>query len=159
MVTVRWATIDDIDELVRLRRIMFESMDLVVAPPVDDAVATALRRGLPTGEFFAAVIDGSDGGGQAWLAACGIGMTSVRLPGPNNPDGTYGYVQSMATDPRERRRGHARAIMAALLDRFVADGIRRVELHATAEGEPLYRDLGFRPPQQLALDWRVPAPG
>jgi ribosomal protein S18 acetylase RimI-like enzyme len=152
-VTVRWATVDDVDELVRLRRVMFESMGLEVPASVDDVVADALRAGLPSGDFFAAVVDGPDG---SWLAACGVGMTSRRLPGPNNVTGTYGYVQSMATDPRARRQGHARAVMTLLLERFAELGVGRVELHATTDGEPLYRSLGFVEPHQVALDRRRP---
>jgi GNAT superfamily N-acetyltransferase len=46
-------------------------------------------------------------------------------------------------DPEFRRRGLARAIMVALLDWFEAARVPVVELHATDEGEPLYRSLGF----------------
>lgn len=154
--TVRWATIDDIDELVRLRRIMFESMGETFDDDVAAAAADAFRRGLPTGEFFAAVVDGDVGvpGGQPWLAACGVGMVSVRLPGPGSRSGRWGYVQSMVTDERARRRGHARAVMAALLDRFVAEGLPAVELHASTMGEPLYRSMGFEQGTEPDLTWR-----
>jgi ribosomal protein S18 acetylase RimI-like enzyme len=151
-VTVRWATVEDIDELVRLRRVMFEAMGVDVTAAVDDAVAGALRRGLPSGEVFAAVVDGPD---RSYLAACGVGLTSVRLPGPHNPSGGAGYIQSMATDPRARRQGHARAVLTLLLERFRELDVRVVELHATAAGEPLYRSAGFGEAQQLALQWRL----
>lgn len=148
--TVRWATEDDVDELVRLRRVMFAAMGDDMDEAVGSAVADALRRGLADGTFFAAVVDAEDGG---TLAACGIGMVAQRVPGPGNPSGRWGYIQSMVTDERCRRQGHARRVLHALLERFVADGVTRVELHATPEGEPLYRSVGFVPGRQPELGW------
>lgn len=147
--TVRWATSDDVGELVRLRRIMFESLGTDVSPADDVAAAAVLASGLGSGELFAAVVDGGDG----WLAACGIGMVSQRVPGPGNPSGRYGYIQSMVTDERARRRGLARAVLAALLDRFGELGVSRVDLHASTMGEPLYRSAGFAPGAHPELRW------
>jgi ribosomal protein S18 acetylase RimI-like enzyme len=155
---VRWATADDLDELIRLRRVMFESMAMTVTDDDDAAVRAVLGPGLTSGEFFAAVVDG-DGGhdddGDGHLAACGIGMAARRVPSPGNPEGRYGYIQSMVTDERDRRQGHGRAVLLALLDRFAALGITRVDLHASAMGEPLYRSEGFRPGRQPELRWRA----
>jgi GNAT superfamily N-acetyltransferase len=147
---VRWATIDDVDELVRLRRVMFAAMGTAVGADDDDAMAGALRRGLVDGTFFAAVVDAEDADG---LGACGIGMAAQRMPTPGNPSGRVGYIQSMVTDDGHRRRGYGRSVLRALLDRFVADGITRVDLHATEVGALLYRQEGFRPGLQPELRW------
>jgi ribosomal protein S18 acetylase RimI-like enzyme len=152
-VRVRWATAADIGELVRLRRVMFEAMGMEVTAADDEATRVVLGPGLDSGEFFAAVID--SGAADGHLAACGIGMTARRVPSPGNPEGRYGYVQSMVTDERDRRQGHARAVLRALLDRFGQLGIARVDLHASAMGEPLYRSEGFRPGTQPELRWRA----
>jgi ribosomal protein S18 acetylase RimI-like enzyme len=147
---VRWATVDDVAELIRLRRVMFESMGMDVSADDDAAGTEVLGAGLASGAFFAAVVDG-----DGYLAACGIGMTSLRVPSPGNPSGRYGYIQSMVTDERARRRGLARAVLRALLDRFAADGTSRIDLHASAMGEPLYLSEGFRPGRQPELRWRA----
>ena len=161
-VLVRWATAADIDELVRLRQVMFDSMGVEVTADDLEVITAALRTGLPDGTFFAAVVDAAvidatvvdDAIGEAtYLAACGIGMTAQRVPGPGNPSGRCGYIQSMVTDDRARRQGFARAVLAALLERFEADGVTHVDLHATASGEPLYRSAGFRPGVQPELRW------
>ncbi|MER7706769.1 GNAT family N-acetyltransferase [Kitasatospora sp. NPDC097605] len=47
--------------------------------------------------------------------------------------------------PAHRRRGHARAVTAALVEAFGARGCGSVELRATEAGAPLYRTLGFGP--------------
>ena len=62
---------------------------------------------------------------------------------PSNPTGRAGYVQWVATEPAFRRLGLARLTLGALLAWFEATGVPNVELHATADGEALYRSLGF----------------
>jgi GNAT superfamily N-acetyltransferase len=51
----------------------------------------------------------------------------------------------MCTDPEWRRRGLARAVLTELLLEAERRGVRRVELHATPAGAPLYRAAGFVP--------------
>ncbi len=85
------------------------------------------------------------------LAASGAGTISVRLPAPNNVSARVGYIQWIATDASARRRGYARAVMVALLDWFAREDVHVVELHATADGEPLYRELGFTDTGPVAL--------
>ncbi len=159
--TVRWADPNDrdIDELVRLRGVMFDGMGLSVPDSGWRAeVAGVLRTGLADGSFFAAVVDAPDGpqDGTAGLAACGVGMIWIGLPWPGESVGRRGYVQSMATDPRWRRRGYAHAVVKALLDGFAASGVRQVALHASAAGIPLYRTFGFREASYPELVWRAP---
>lgn len=156
--TVRWADPEDtsdIDELVRLRQVMFDGMGLSF-PDGDwrGVVAEQLRTGLSDGSFFAAVVDAPDG--SEGLAACGVGMIWIGLPWPGDTVGQRGYVQSMATDPRWRRRGYADAIVTALLERFTAAGVRQVALHASVTGAMLYRRFGFREARYPELVWRRP---
>jgi ribosomal protein S18 acetylase RimI-like enzyme len=145
---VRRATPDDVAELVRLRRVMFDAMGVDHSPP-EWAAATerVLRTSLADGSMAAFVVDGDDGG----LASCGVGVLGQRLPGPGNPTGRHGYVQSMATDPSARRQGHARAVLAALMEWFAAEGVTSVDLHATTYGAPLYRSFGFSEPGNVVL--------
>ncbi|GAB4048356.1 GNAT family N-acetyltransferase [Catellatospora paridis] len=59
----------------------------------------------------------------------------------------------MVTDAAYRRRGFSRACMTAVLDWFAERGVSTVDLRATADGEPLYRELGFAPVSHTALRW------
>jgi ribosomal protein S18 acetylase RimI-like enzyme len=149
----RTATADDVPELVRLRRVMFEAMGLTVTTDDDDAVTAALQELLPTGDLFAVVVDAED-----HAAACGVGMVARRLPGPGNPSGRVGYIQSMVTDERDRRQGHARRVLVALMDEFAERGVVRVDLHATEAGAALYTQHGFAPGPQPELRWKAPEP-
>lgn len=145
----RWATVEDVDELVRLREVMLDGMGRGGDPSWRPVVAEQLRVGLPGDRYFAAAVDDPGGGG---LVGGGVGMVWERLAGVGD-DGRFGYVQSMATNPAWRSRGVARAVMAFLLDGFRARGVHKVGLHYTAAGEPLYRSLGFVEPSQPELRW------
>ncbi|TYB45323.1 GNAT family N-acetyltransferase [Actinomadura chibensis] len=50
--------------------------------------------------------------------------------------------------------GHGRAIMQALLAWFRERDAVRVDLYASRDGEPLYRELGFFDHPDPALCWR-----
>ncbi|MGW1496520.1 GNAT family N-acetyltransferase [Streptomyces sp. NPDC002402] len=152
MSLARRATPDDADELVRLRKVMQDSY-LGPNPDVSwqPAATETLRRELadPDGDLTAFVVERPGGlaacvverpGG---LAACVVGTIEYRLGGPGNPHGVSGYVFSVATDADLRRRGYSRACMEALLGWFRERGVRKIDLRASADGEPLYTSLGF----------------
>ena len=146
----RRATPDDVPELVRLRRVMYDAMGVDHASPEWAASCErVLRERLADGAMAAFVVE-EDGR----LVAGGVGMVEQRLPGPRNPSGLHGYVQSMATEPRARRRGHARSVFAALLEWFEEQGVTAVDLHATEAGAALYRTFGFSEPRHLTLGRR-----
>jgi ribosomal protein S18 acetylase RimI-like enzyme len=138
---VRRAVPADAAEVTRLRRLMFTAMGL-------DCEATDWER--PCIAFFehhfsrpdvvGMVVDAPSGLG---LAASGVIELSRQIPSPRAPRGTNAYISTISTDPRWRRRGMAAAIMDALLDVARDAGIDNVDLHATAEGRPLYERLGF----------------
>lgn len=152
---VRQAGEGDIAELVRLRALLFETLggDYFNPASADGhwrvAFADTLRERLAADGTRILVVDGDSG-----LAACGIAVVDQWFPGPHNRTGRVGHVIGMITDPAYRRRGHARAIMEGLLDWFRACDASRVDLYASHEGAPLYRDLGFVDHPDPALYWR-----
>lgn len=137
--SVRRARDGDADELTRLRAVMLSAMGQVPPPQWWAACPAAFRRRLADTRFAAFVVDAPDGG----LAAAGCGWVEERLPGVRHLDGLVGIVASVATDPAWRRRGLARAVCGALLEWFDAQGVERVELMASTDGDGLYRGLGF----------------
>jgi GNAT superfamily N-acetyltransferase len=149
----RLATIDDVAELVRLRQVMLDSVDGPSDADWQPACADILAAAIADGSMAAVVVDAPDREG---LAACGVGMVARRLPGPGCPDGWFGYIQSMCTDERHRRQGLARLVFETLMAWYAEAGITRVDLHASAMGEPLYRAHGFTDPTHPELRWRAP---
>ncbi|MBO1416028.1 GNAT family N-acetyltransferase [Streptomyces sp. FH025] len=146
---VRPAVPADAAELVRLRNLMFEAMPAMAAlagPGPWQATAERVLRerlSVPAEELTmpSFVVDDPQRPGR--LAACAVGTLEQRLPSPGNPDGLFGFVFNICTDPGHRRRGHARACTEALLDWFDARKVGRIDLHASSGGEALYRSLGF----------------
>lgn len=145
MTGVRPAQPDDAPELVRLRGVMLAGADRS-GPELGSWQVVAeetLRKRLsePAASLAAFVVDRPDRAGG--LAACAIGVIEQRLGSPDNPSGEYGYVFNVATDRDCRRRGYARACMAALLDWYRQRGVCKIDLKTSQEGEPLYRSFGF----------------
>jgi GNAT superfamily N-acetyltransferase len=142
MIDARHATTGDADELMRLRVIMLTGVSGEEPPPGlwHSAGAAILRETIGTA-FTVFVVDDPDRPGR--LAACAVGTVEQRLPNPANPTGQVGYVFSVATDPRCRRRRYSRACLRALLHWYDARGIAAVDLRASRDGEPLYTALGF----------------
>ncbi|MFF1740206.1 GNAT family N-acetyltransferase [Streptomyces mirabilis] len=158
---VRQAVEYDLVELVRLRALLFENLGGRFFSPASadddwlDALAVVLKEQLTADAVRILVVDGdSDGDGDRGLAACGIATIEQRLPGPHLRNGRIGHVIGVVTDPSYRRRGHSRSIMRGLLDWFGEREVARVDLYASAEGEPLYRELGFTHHPDPALYWR-----
>lgn len=157
-IAARQAVVADAEELTRLREVMISSLGPVLDYGWREPCIAAFRTALadPDGPLQAFVIDAPDQPGM--LTACSVGVIQQRLPSPANWHGSTGYILSVATDPRFRRRGHARAAVVATLDWLRSRGVPRVDLHASEQGVQLYRDLGFHEPRGLALTaWLEPA--
>ncbi|MGW7410870.1 GNAT family N-acetyltransferase [Streptomyces sp. NPDC054863] len=168
-VRVRQAAADDIPELVRLRALLFDDLGGEFFNPSSaegdwrHMLAAVLKEQMTSDAVRILVVDGEDpptgdGAGHPRtggpLAACGIGTIEQRFPGPHLCNGRIGQVIGVVTDPGHRRRGHSRAVMQGLLDWFREQEVARVDLYASAEGEPLYRALGFADLPDPALYWR-----
>jgi predicted acetyltransferase len=75
----------------------------------------------------------------------GIGSIHIReMPGNfKNPSGKWGYIMNMYTLPEFRRKGICSGILNALIESATQSGITAFELHATKEGELVYKKNGF----------------
>ncbi|MFJ4767708.1 GNAT family N-acetyltransferase [Streptomyces uncialis] len=158
---IRQAVQDDIAELVRLRALLFEKRggDFFNPPSEHDdwpaALAAVLKEQIADDTVRILVVDGTHGThGTHGIVVCGIGVIGQRLPGPHLSNGRIGHVAGVVTDPAHRRRGHGRAVMRALLDWFREREVSRVDLYASDQGAPLYRELGFTDHPDPALYWR-----
>lgn len=149
MTLVRRAVPEDAEELVRLRKVMLDSLrpsdDVRWQSPTVEALRVRLADA--DGELAAFVVDAPRESGR--LAACATGTIHLSLGSPGNPTGASGHIFNVCTDPEHRRRGYSRACMEALLSWYRERGVRRIDLHASEQGEPLYASLGFA---------RTPAP-
>lgn len=134
----------DLDEVVRLR-VEFIADVRGVAPSSFDPGFVAATRSFVEDRH-------ADGRLRAWLAeedGGAVGLVSVLVtdapPLPEDPRRHEGYVINLYVVPSARRRGLARALMTTVFDATAALDLRRLFLHATDEGRPLYDALEFRP--------------
>jgi len=149
-ITIRCAGVDDVPHLVRLRRLMFEAMgeqEQTALDAGDEAAAAFMHRAIPKGTFRAWVAVTPEGE----VVSTGGVMIDQHVPTPRGPSGKIGYVLSVATLPAYRRRGLARRIVETILEWLTAQGIRKIALHASEPGRPLYESFGFEPTNEMRL--------
>lgn len=151
---VRLATAADSHEIIRLAAIMYESMGMEPDSATwRQSAQTAIKERLGH-DLAVAVAEHPDEPGH--LLASGAGCITVRLPGPTNLSAEVGYIQWVATEPEWRGQGLARAITNRLIDWYSERKVATVELHATPDGEHLYRSLGFSSGTNPGLRIRLP---
>ncbi|MDV5143435.1 GNAT family N-acetyltransferase [Streptomyces sp. SBC-4] len=149
----RLATPDDAGEIIRMRS------DFILSEPLDKEWLARCRDHLasrlePGGDARSYVVDASSGG----LVSCALGLIHPVLPAPKYPKGLAGRIHAVATDPSYRRRGHARAVLTALLAHLERDGVTLYELHASTEAAPLYEEFGFASDAALMRMTRIHMP-
>jgi ribosomal protein S18 acetylase RimI-like enzyme len=88
--------------------------------------------------------------------SCGVGHLEEHLPSPSQLDGRRGHISSMSTEGAARRQGHARAVLGALMGWMGEQGVGRVDLRATPDGQPLYAAVGFRVLGGATMSWTAP---
>ncbi|MFJ7494340.1 GNAT family N-acetyltransferase [Streptomyces sp. NPDC097727] len=159
-VRARRATLDDVAALVRLRGLMLADMGMETGgadAPWREASAQWFTERLRRPDTFAAfLVDDPELG----TVSSAVGTCDAHAPSPANPSGLHGHVSNVSTDPRRRRRGHARVCLDALLAWFREEAhVTVVNLNATGDGAALYESYGFVAPRHPALQLRtVPAP-
>jgi GNAT superfamily N-acetyltransferase len=142
MLPIRRATSDDIDQLVRLRLLLFEEAGEPLQPTQAEAVREATRayftKSLPQETFLAWVAESN----HQIVAASGLAVFE-RPPAPSNLSGKEAYVLNMYTLPQWRGQGLASALLQEIIHFAKGTSIRRLWLHATPSGRPIYEKAGF----------------
>lgn len=149
-IVIRQATVADISDLVRLRRMMFEAMGFdnpTQLDAADSAAADFFTEAIPDEKFFGwlAIMPNGE------VAASGGVTIDHHPPGPTNLSGQIGYIMNLVTIPRYRRRGIARHIMQTMLKWLADRGVSTIALHVTEVGRPLYEELGFVDSNEMRL--------
>jgi len=132
------------------RRSMFRDMGEGTVEELDRMVEVAspwLARALADGSY------------RHWLALDGSGPVAggggvLLCPwpaSPKDPCTERAVILNVYTEPEFRRRGIAREIMQTILAWLKERGLRAVNLHASAEGRPLYEKLGFETTNEMRL--------
>lgn len=147
---IRMALPSDTVTIAWHRAEMFREMGVLPDPLFDPLVAATTEQ-LPAliaaGTYVGWLAEGEGPGGV--VAGVGLYVRHI-LPRPvaTGADASVlidreGIVLNAYTHPAHRRKGLARALMTRLLAWTEAQDVRRVVLHASAQGRPLYEQLGF----------------
>jgi GNAT superfamily N-acetyltransferase len=150
---IRLATLDDADELIRLRLDFLEEVGNLKAGVDGGELGAAMReylaRKMPAGEFLAWVAES----GGAIVATSGVTLFE-RPPNGSNLSGLEAYLSNMYTLLAWRGRGLGTALVATAVAHLKATRVRRIWLHATDQGRPVYAKAGFVPSEtDMELTW------
>lgn len=151
-ITIRQASPEDIPEILRQRRRMYEDMNYTDAAALDamtSVSSTYLQKAFSDGTF------------HAWLALVGertVGgaavIVSPWLAHPYDLDCRRATILNVYTEPAYRRRGIGRKLMQTMIDWCRREGLERVTLHASDDGRHLYESLGFEESNEMRLKLR-----
>jgi GNAT superfamily N-acetyltransferase len=146
---IRPATDADLEAILHHRRSMFADMEEGSESELDAMVKSARPY------VEAALRDGSYRGwlveiGGRVVAGGGVAIVPYQ-PTPMDPLARRAYVLNMYTEPPYRRQGLARQVLEAIVAWCREQGFRVVMLHASDDGRPLYRQMGFEPTNEMRL--------
>ncbi len=148
----RLARSDDIPAISLLMARAIGQLQAAFLSP-EQIAASAESMGLDTqliddGTYFAILDDGVLVGCGGWSRRAtlygGNHATDLRDDRLLDPAREAARIRAMYTDPGYVRRGIGRLILALCEDAARAEGFTRLELMATAAGEPLYAACGYR---------------
>ena len=152
---IREATPNDLPEILRHRRGMYQAMGFSDANALSSMVSTSepyLKTALANGTF------------RAWLAVLGDGPVAggavLINPWPSHPydlECRRATILNVYVDPDFRRKGIAHRLMQTMIDWCRKEGFAAVYLHASNDGKPLYERLGFEPTTEMRLKLREPS--
>lgn len=147
---IRPTTLDDLETIIRHRRLMFAdggqgdpALVEAAEPTYREWLRERLANGLYQGWFMLAPDDSVVAGVGLWLIEWPTGALDLAK--------YRGYVFNVFTEREHRRQGHASRLMRALLEAAAAQGVHVVSLHASQDGRPVYEALGFTPVHEMRI--------
>jgi GNAT superfamily N-acetyltransferase len=143
-VRYRKATLADLDELVRLRiEFLKEVQKAETRQYSEEELKTSLRAYLSESMQNDVFV--------AWLAIVNDEIVATSglcffqiTPGFTLIDGKIAYILNIYTLPRWRGKGVGKQVFDHILQEAIARGYKRISLHASDDGRPVYEKFGFR---------------
>ena len=141
-VTVRRATLDELDTLMHWRMITIHEVFQDPSPTLMDNLAQAnqvyYEHAIPEGihiPCFAEI--------ENTIVGCGGLCIQQEMPSPDNPTGICGYPMNIYALPHLRGHGIGGAITTWLIEQARLHNAGKIYLEASKKGRPLYEKLGF----------------
>ena len=151
--TVRLATPDDAETITRHRYDMFVAMG---HDPEETRQAVYevghdewIRPKIASGEYIGYLAENEQG-----EIIAGVGLWIIEwIPGPNAPGGKAGYLCNVFTEAAWRGKGIARKMVGMAVEECRARKLKRMSLHASQDGRPLYESMGFKGTNEMRLEF------
>ena len=137
-VRIRKATIDDIDELIRLRKRQLQDEGQKPDTDMDKSLYQYFYRKMTGGELIEYIAEAE---GRIIASAAVIFMEYP--PSFVNPAGMTGYVANVYTEDSFRGQGIAGRLLEKVEQEAKKRGITRVLLHASKMGVKAYKKAGY----------------
>lgn len=135
-------TIEHIDTIISLRLALLKELDELSSPQEEQLMETATREYLQTAllnhEFISYMAETN---GEP-VSISGM-VLFKRPPYLENLQGIEAYILNMYTVPKFRGKGLAKRLLEECIDESKKSGVKRIWLHASEDGEPLYKKMGF----------------
>ncbi len=155
-IVLRRSSLTDIETFIEYRIIFLKEAYGEPSPEMESHLRQSLKQ------YFTKSIDGNSF--IAWIAeyeekpVAFSGMVIREQPGNFDvPNGRTGYILNMFTLKEFRKNGICSLLLQKLIDEAKELELDRVELHATQDGEPVYRRFGFIDPHDKPLDLKIKA--
>lgn len=145
------ATLDDIDDLIRLR-IDFLTMDQGRLSDQNEKDIRAqlkvyLAKHIPLEDFIAVIAKHPTGK----IASAAFLIIQERPANPSFIRGLTGTLLNVVTYPEFRRKGIASQVIGEIINEARQKGVSSIDLYATDDGRELYKKLGFVEPLYTSM--------
>lgn len=137
------ATLSDLQGIISLRVELLKEVNEIKTfeeeNKVIEATESYLTEAMEKREFVSFVAKDGD----EIVSVSGLSFFT-RPPYLENLKGKEAYLLNMYTLPSHRKRGLARKILQECMKECQKREVKRVWLHASQAGEPLYKSIGFQ---------------
>ncbi len=147
-ISIRQATMSDIEHIVTHRHRMFEDMgnqDIRALDKMASAFRPWLIDHMRREVYLSWLACNSEGevvaGSDVWLMDWPPGQFDVSL--------YRGYILNVYTHPDYRHRGIAKRLVQTCVDWCYSNDVKIVSLHASEDGHKIYENLGFTPTNEM----------
>jgi GNAT superfamily N-acetyltransferase len=143
MIEFRKAGPEDIDKLVRMRLEFLQEVQPKEIWSESEELSANMKQ------YFSENM--ASGCFSAWIAVENgetVGTSGLYFytlpPSYKNKSGKVAYIMNMYTKPEYRGRRIAPTLFGKLIEECKERGCKKISLHATAMGKPVYEKFGFQ---------------
>ena len=139
---LRIATIDDMEDLVKVRFDYFEAEKRNIAVEKHSVIKTSLLQYYKkhiNNDFYTALIDIEN-----QIVSVAFLSISEKPANLSWPTGRIGTILNVLTYPEHRKKGYATKALNFLIEESKRQNLSYLELSASEMGKPLYLKLGFQ---------------